>query len=161
MLEYESAYLWYTEYPPDAERGLEIPGAALSLLPPPSAASLAAVASNTTLATAAAKDLLKQRGGIPTYRVYSTSSILSAPVPDFSMPYNVIILTSTLLALFFGSVMNGLVREWSVVDVEDDDDETEKEKEDEQELGVEETAEVEETEEEEARGEKRRRLVVE
>jgi hypothetical protein len=30
-------------------------------------------------------------------------------VPDFSMPYNVITLTCTLVALLFGSVMNALL----------------------------------------------------
>lgn len=38
------------------------------------------------------------------------------------MPYNVIILTSTIMALFFGSVMNRLVRGWIVVDLEEEDE---------------------------------------
>ena len=33
------------------------------------------------------------------------------------MPYNVIILTSTLIALFFGSFVNFFVRDWWVVDL--------------------------------------------
>jgi hypothetical protein len=38
------------------------------------------------------------------------SLLLSLPTPDFSMPYNVIILSSTVIALAFGSVFNILVR---------------------------------------------------
>lgn len=40
----------------------------------------------------------------------TTSLLLSLPTPDFSMPYNVIILSSTVIALAFGSVFNLLVR---------------------------------------------------
>ena len=36
--------------------------------------------------------------------------LLSLPTPDFSMPYNVIILSSTVIALAFGSVFNLVVR---------------------------------------------------
>ena len=35
---------------------------------------------------------------------------MEVPAPDFSMPFNVITLTSTLLAFFFGSMLNVLVR---------------------------------------------------
>jgi len=42
--------------------------------------------------------------------IRTTSLLLSLPTPDFSMPYNVIILTSTVMALAFGSVFNLLVR---------------------------------------------------
>src|SRR5436190_17182584 len=38
------------------------------------------------------------------------SLLLSLPTPDFSMPYNVIILSSTVIALAFGSIFNLLVR---------------------------------------------------
>jgi len=37
------------------------------------------------------------------------------------MPYNVIILTSTTIALFFGSVVNGMLRRWFCVDVESEE----------------------------------------
>lgn len=45
-----------------------------------------------------------------TFSVRTTSLLLSLPTPDFSMPYNVIILTSTVMALAFGSIFNLLVR---------------------------------------------------
>jgi phosphatidylinositol glycan class T len=44
------------------------------------------------------------------YQIRTTSLLLNLPTPDFSMPYNTIILSSTVMALAFGSVFNLLVR---------------------------------------------------
>ena len=46
----------------------------------------------------------------------TTSLLLPLPTPDFSMPYNVIILTSTVIAMAFGSVFNLLVRRFVTAD---------------------------------------------
>ena len=43
-------------------------------------------------------------------RIYSEGILLNMPQPDISMPYNVITLSSTIVAFFFGSVLNLLVR---------------------------------------------------
>lgn len=94
-LAYESSTLWYTEYPSDANRGFSVPGAITILLDGNSEEGERVV--------------LKQR---------TSTTLLSLPLPDFSMPYNVIILTSTAIALFFGSVVNGLMRTWYCVDIE-------------------------------------------
>jgi GPI-anchor transamidase subunit T len=45
----------------------------------------------------------------------TSSLLLSLPTPDFSMPYNVIILSSTVIALAFGSVFNLLARRFVAV----------------------------------------------
>ena len=42
--------------------------------------------------------------------LYTDALLVDVPLPDFSMPYNVITLTSTVAAFFFGSVYNLLVR---------------------------------------------------
>lgn len=94
-LDYESSALWYTEYPSDANRGFSLPGAIISLLDESPSSN--------------AKSLFK---------LQTPTTLISLPLPDFSMPYNVIILTSTTIALFFGSVVNGMVRRWFCVDVE-------------------------------------------
>lgn len=44
------------------------------------------------------------------YITRTTSLLLSLPVPDFSMPFNVIILTSTVMALAFGNILSLLVK---------------------------------------------------
>lgn len=51
--------------------------------------------------------------------IRTTSLLLSLPTPDFSMPYNVIILTSTVMALAFGSIFNLLVRRFVGADEAD------------------------------------------
>jgi len=51
--------------------------------------------------------------------VRTTSLLLPLPTPDFSMPYNVIILTSTVMALAFGSIFNLLVRRFVAADEAD------------------------------------------
>jgi len=55
---------------------------------------------------------------IPTtgFAIRTTSLLLSLPTPDFSMPYNVIILSSTVIALAFGSIFNLLVRRFVAVE---------------------------------------------
>ncbi|GAA6008005.1 hypothetical protein JCM10207_006995 [Rhodosporidiobolus poonsookiae] len=105
-LAYESATLWYTEYPSDANRGFSAPGAQVVLLPRPSPHS-----------PASPRQLGFLRSRAPLLRLHTSTTLISLPLPDFSMPYNVIILSSTVLALFFGSVMNALVRRWLVVDL--------------------------------------------
>jgi phosphatidylinositol glycan class T len=51
-------------------------------------------------------------------RVYAAKLLLDVPTPDFSMPYNVIIMTSTVMAVFFGSLQGRLVRRWGWVETE-------------------------------------------
>jgi phosphatidylinositol glycan class T len=86
--EFEKAILRYTEYPPDANRGFDVAAAVVRLLPSPNQS--------------------KDKG--ENIYVRTTSLLLPLPTPDFSMPYNVIILTSTVMALGFGSIFNMLVR---------------------------------------------------
>ncbi|SCV73524.1 BQ2448_7450 [Microbotryum intermedium] len=110
MMAYESSYLWYTEYPSDAHRGFEILGASLVLLNP---------SNSSSNETSQGSNALRTRS--EWMRLHTSSTLLSLPTPDFSMPYNVIILTSTIVALFFGSLMNRLVRGWRVVSLDEQD----------------------------------------
>ncbi|KAB8346269.1 hypothetical protein FH972_023313 [Carpinus fangiana] len=82
--DFEKSVLRYTEYPPDANRGFDVAPAVIRILP--------------------------SKPDEPSSYVRSTSLLIYAASPDFSMPYNVIILTSTVIALGFGSVFNLLVR---------------------------------------------------
>ncbi|KAL1976289.1 hypothetical protein VTN31DRAFT_2571 [Thermomyces dupontii] len=86
----EKAILRYTEYPPDANRGFNVAPAVIRILG-------------------------DDNGRIPVY-LRTTGLLLSLPTPDFSMPYNVIILTSTVMALGFGSIFNLLMRRLVPVD---------------------------------------------
>jgi phosphatidylinositol glycan class T len=84
--DFDKAILRYTEYPPDANRGFDVAPAVIKLSSPPGTAS-----------------------DSPVY-IRTSSLLLPLPTPDFSMPYNVIILTSTVMALAFGMIFNLLVR---------------------------------------------------
>jgi GPI-anchor transamidase subunit T len=95
--DFEKAILRYTEYPPDANRGFNVAPAVLRVL-------------NQTNSDGSSKDVY----------IRTTSLLLPLPTPDFSMPYNVIILTSTVMALAFGSIFNLLVRRFVAVDEVED-----------------------------------------
>jgi GPI-anchor transamidase subunit T len=82
IYDFEKSILRYTEYPPDANRGFDVAAAVITTVAP-------RVSSLRT-----------------------TSLLLSLPTPDFSMPYNVIIFTSTAIALAFGGLYNILVRQF-------------------------------------------------
>lgn len=87
--DFEKAILRYTEYPPDANRGFDVAPAVIRVLP-----------NSGDSNSDSAKGIY----------VRTTSLLLPLPTPDFSMPYNVIILTSTVMALGFGNIFNLLVR---------------------------------------------------
>ncbi|KAJ3275758.1 hypothetical protein HDV01_007225 [Terramyces sp. JEL0728] len=54
-------------------------------------------------------------GNVDGRRIYSDTILIRLPTPDFSMPYNVITLTCTVLSLFFGSIFNMLTRRYTPI----------------------------------------------
>lgn len=91
--DFEKAILRYTEYPPDANHGFIVAPAVIRIL-----------------------DQVDARGHPKSIYLRTTSLLLALPTPDFSMPYNVIILTSTVMALAFGSIFNILIRRFVAFD---------------------------------------------
>ena len=89
--DFEKAILRYTEYPPDANRGRDVAPAVIRIV-------------NATTNTS-------EHVGVAAY-LRTTPLMLPLPTPDFSMPYNVIILTSTVIALAFGTIYNMLIRQF-------------------------------------------------
>ena len=87
-LRVRKAFLRYTEHPPDAQRGWDLPPAVF-------------VPFDT-----------------PHERIYTPALLVDLATPDFSMPYNVIIMSSTLIALIFGSLFNMLIRRFVVIKVD-------------------------------------------
>lgn len=47
-------------------------------------------------------------------RIYTEPLLVNLPTPDFSMPYNVICLTCTVVAVGYGSLYNLLTRSFQV-----------------------------------------------
>lgn len=89
--------LKYTEHRPDAERGRELSSGVLTLLD--------LVDNNSTDSIS---DVLRSER----VRIYTSKLLLDIPTPDFSMPYNVIIMSSTVMAVFFGLMHGSLTRRW-------------------------------------------------
>ncbi|KAI8053772.1 GPI transamidase component PIG-T [Syncephalis plumigaleata] len=96
-ISFRKLFLRYTEYPPDANHGFDIGPAVLTMYN-----------NNTDNDNVYYRHL---EGG----RFYTTPFLLNSPLPDFSMPYNVITLTCTIIALFFGSMFNLLSRNFEPI----------------------------------------------
>ncbi|KAI0642850.1 Gpi16 subunit GPI transamidase component [Trametes meyenii] len=111
-------FLRYTEHPPDAQRGWDLPPAvvvpfAFGELP----------ASNHTPTDSPQRGSLRAQERAAAQarrprRMYTPVLLVDLATPDFSMPYNVIIMSCTLIALIFGSVFNLLTRRFVVVQVD-------------------------------------------
>ncbi len=97
--DFEKSILRYTEYPPDANRGFDVAAAVITILDPRQR-----------------QDETVGGGRFAAYTLRTTSLLCSLPTPDFSMPYNVIIFTSTAIALAFGGMFNILVRRFVAAD---------------------------------------------
>ena len=91
------AFLRYTEHPPDAQRGWDLPPAVFVPI------------------------RADEEGPEELERIYTPILLVDLATPDFSMPYNVIIMSSTLLTFIFGSIFNLLTRKFIVAKVECDE----------------------------------------
>ncbi|GAV53830.1 hypothetical protein ZYGR_0AK03320 [Zygosaccharomyces rouxii] len=87
--QFDKSLLQYAEYPPDANHGFEIESAVITVIEP------------------------------TTYQLRTATLLLLLSTPDFSMPYNVIILTSTVMGLIFGTLFNLLVKKMLPVEEAD------------------------------------------
>lgn len=97
------SFLRYTEHPPDAQRGWDLPPAVLVPI---------------NLTTHRTPGTYKW-GQAQLQRIYTPALLVDLATPDFSMPYNVIIMSSTLIALIFGSIFNLLTRRFVAISYED------------------------------------------
>lgn len=102
------AFLRYTEHPPDAQRGWDLPPGVFVPIRG------------------------EREGSGELERIYTPILLVDLATPDFSMPYNVIIMSSTLITFIFGSIFNLLTRKFVVAKVEGEDrtGETEKQESD-------------------------------
>jgi len=107
-IEFEKAFLHWTEFPPDAHRGFDI-GSGFIIFPRSCNETLQGLEWSPTLYKHNCKDTLP-------VRLVTDTLLVSLPTPDFSMPYNVITLTGTVFAMFFGSMYNTLIRRMKNMD---------------------------------------------
>lgn len=103
-LDFDKGFLHINEYPPDANQGFDIPSALISF---PDFFSNG----NYLLDDISFQSPLLQKFK-ENHNVHSYTEVLLVPLttPDFSMPYNVITFVCTILALYFGSLLNVLRR---------------------------------------------------
>lgn len=88
-VDFDEAYLPFQKFPADANRGVDI-------FPPRATFTPISVSSQTA--------------SLQSTTLYSPSLLILPPVPDMSMPFNVISLSCTLWAFVLGSLLNILVR---------------------------------------------------
>ena len=115
--DFQYVFLHTAEHRPDANRGFDI-GAAF--------ATTTVRAGDGLLLPGGLQwthRLLDGADGGPAAReritIYTANALAPLPTPDFSMPYNVITMTSTLVALAFGMMFNLMTREVVVRDPND------------------------------------------
>ncbi|TYG45267.1 hypothetical protein ES288_D11G160300v1 [Gossypium darwinii] len=103
-IEFDKGFLRIDEYLPDANQGFDIPSAIISF--PNFHASMVFLEDDSLNKSPL---LSKFQEKCP---VMSYTEVLLVPLttPDFSMPYNVITITCTVFALYFGSLLNVLQR---------------------------------------------------
>ncbi|WCJ38038.1 GPI transamidase component PIG-T [Euphorbia peplus] len=103
-LDFDKGFLHIDDYPPDANQGFDIPSAVLSF---PNFYSSVLLPNNNSVENSPLLSKFQKRNSVLSY-----TEVLLVPLttPDFSMPYNVITITCTIFALYFGSLLNVLRR---------------------------------------------------
>ncbi|KAL1826160.1 hypothetical protein ACET3Z_012938 [Daucus carota] len=103
-IDFDKGFLHIDEYPPDANQGFDIPSAIVSF--PDFQTRLDFLVGNSSKKSPMISKLQESR------HIQSYTEVLLVPLttPDFSMPYNVITITCTVFALYFGSLLNALRR---------------------------------------------------
>ncbi|TYZ53211.1 hypothetical protein PybrP1_000474 [[Pythium] brassicae (nom. inval.)] len=97
-IQLEKAFLRLSEHPPDANRGFDVPSGVATFEP---------------IAGDQHERLCGELRLDPrafTRTLFTEPLLVPLPTPDFSMPYNVITMTSTVVAFFVGSLLNTLLR---------------------------------------------------
>lgn len=100
-IEFDYIFLKWQEYPPDAHHGHYIGAAVISTLLP--------VAQNYTsipIDTSLFEESFNATRQSYFLRIHTEALLINLPTPDFSMPYNVICLACTVVALAFGPLHN-------------------------------------------------------
>jgi len=98
------SFLRYTEYPPDAQRGWDLPPAVFTVLDYEGENDL----------PGQERDPIQIPGR---WKLYTRPLLVDLATPDFSMPYNVIIFTCSIIAFLFGTIFNLLTRKFVVVEL--------------------------------------------
>eukprot|EP00249_Psilotum_nudum_P019528 c27298_g1_i1 orf=722-2542(+) len=107
-VDFDKGFLRIDEHPPDANRGFDLPAALISFphMQIERQYQIGSSVSFDSKDSPLLKYILEER----LVQLYTEVLLVPLATPDFSMPYNVITLTCTVLALYFGSLLNVLRR---------------------------------------------------
>ena len=103
-LDFELSILKWNEYPPDANKGFYIGSALVSTVLKSS--QIGGLTLNPTCSTFLASFEGYDGEERVLLELFTESLLITLPTPDFSMPYNVICLACTVVALAFGPLLN-------------------------------------------------------
>ncbi|XP_070766434.1 GPI transamidase component PIG-T [Enoplosus armatus] len=110
-VEFERALLKWTEYTPDPNHGFYVGSSVISSLVP----SIVAMDTNSTRERPLFSSFFPCKEESSYFvRIYTEPLLVNLPTPDFSMPYNVICLTCTVVAVGYGSLYNLLTRSFQI-----------------------------------------------
>ncbi|XP_029975498.1 GPI transamidase component PIG-T [Salarias fasciatus] len=110
-VQFERALLKWTEYTPDPNHGFYVGSSVISSLVP----STVAMDTNSTQEMPLFSSFFPNKEESSYFvRVYTEPLLVNLPTPDFSMPYNVICLTCTVVAVGYGSLYNLLTRSFQI-----------------------------------------------
>ncbi|XP_021567726.1 GPI transamidase component PIG-T isoform X3 [Carlito syrichta] len=110
-IQFERALLKWTEYTPDPNHGFYVSPSVLSALVPSMVAAKPVDWEESPLFNS----LFPVSDGSNYFvRLYTEPLLVNLPTPDFSMPYNVICLTCTVVAVCYGSFYNLLTRTFRI-----------------------------------------------
>ncbi|XP_011839211.1 PREDICTED: GPI transamidase component PIG-T isoform X2 [Mandrillus leucophaeus] len=110
-IQFERALLKWTEYTPDPNHGFYVSPSVLSALVPSVVAAKPVDWEESPLFNS----LFPVSDGSNYFvRLYTEPLLVNLPTPDFSMPYNVICLTCTVVAVCYGSFYNLLTRTFHI-----------------------------------------------
>ncbi|XP_032897894.1 GPI transamidase component PIG-T [Amblyraja radiata] len=112
-IEFERALLKWTEYPPDPNHGFYVGSSVLSALVP---SSVTMETNNTKPMPLFNRLFPFNDPSVYFVRLYTEALLVNLPTPDFSMPYNVICLTCTVVAVGYGSFYNLLTRTFQIAE---------------------------------------------
>ncbi|KAI3357318.1 hypothetical protein L3Q82_015764 [Scortum barcoo] len=110
-VQFERALLKWTEYTPDPNHGFYVGSSVISSLVP----SVVAMDTNSTQERPLFSSFFPCKEESSYFvRIYTEPLLVNLPTPDFSMPYNVICLTCTVVAVGYGSLYNLLTRSFQI-----------------------------------------------
>lgn len=115
-IEFEKVFMDWMQHPPDSHHGYYIGSSVISGMLPTNDMNQhslneqcpTVISHNDTFCTTVTSSNEIFR------RIYTETLLIPVPLPDFSMPYNVICLTCTVVAIAFGSIYNITTRTFQV-----------------------------------------------